>query len=147
MKKSLLVACLLFSSCLVPKAMAGPNDFFGSSIPTSGAADPSPSAAAAASVGSAGATPSELTPPSANGPQDYSTDEKRMQKKYRAMLKHCEMLVARGDKMMKDGKQRKDDKMYKKGKVLKEIGEKQLAEFKANSPLPEDRLDKKTTGN
>lgn len=139
MKKSLFSALLILSTVSCGSALAGPNDFFGSSIPSgSDPSSSSPSQAAASSVGSAAASPSELTPPSASGPQDYSTDEKRMQKKYREMLKHCELLVAKGDKMMK-GAHSPQDKNYKKGKVLKEIGEKQLADFKANSPLPEDR--------
>lgn len=134
-----LLLALIINTCGGTTAFAGPNDFFGSSIPGNGSGADSPSSAASASVGSATANPSELAPPASAGAQDYTTDEKRMQKRYRDMLKHMELLVARGDKMMKDGERHKNDKLFKKGKVLKAIGEKQLADFKANSPLPEDK--------
>ncbi len=112
---------------------AGANDFFGNSLPSSGGSEPA--------GGSAAASPGELVPPGMGGANgtDLSGDEKRMQKKYREMLKHCQNLIAKGDRMIKDGEARKDEKMAKKGKVLKGIGERQFAEFKANSPLPEDK--------
>jgi len=117
----------------MPAFAAGANDFFGNSLPAGGTSEPA--------GGSAAASPGELVAPGAPGANgtDLTGDEKRMQKKYREMLKHCQGLIARGDKMIKDGQAHKDDKMAKKGKVLKGIGERQYAEFKANSPLPEDK--------
>jgi hypothetical protein len=118
---------LVFSSAALA---AGANDFFGNQLPVGAGGEPV--------GGSAAASPADMIPQ--NGPAtDLSGDEKRMQKKYRLMLKHCQGLIAKGDKMIKDGEAHKDDKMLKKGKVLKGIGERQYAEFKANSPLPEDK--------
>ncbi len=106
-------------------AQAGTNDFFGSSLgstdpSTAGAVAPPPGAAAAASTLS-------------NSGSDYTADEKRMQKKYKSNLASAQKLIAKGEMMMKS----KDDKAAKKGKIFKEIGEKRLAELKANSPFPE----------
>jgi hypothetical protein len=129
MKLILVVAALLYPNA----AFAGANDFFGNSLPV-GAGGPSEPAG-----GSAAANPSDFAPPVTGGATDLSGDEKRMQKKYREMLKHCQGLIAKGEKMIKDGEARKDDKMVKKGKVFKGIGERKYAEFKANSPLPEDK--------
>jgi len=124
---------ILSIACAPLVDAAGANDFFGNSLPASGGSEPV--------GGSAAASPGELVPPGMGGANanDLSGDEKRMQKKYREMLKHCQSLIARGDRMIKDGEARKDEKMAKKGKVLKGIGERQFAEFKANSPLPEDK--------
>ncbi len=67
---------------------------------------------------------------------DFTEDEKRMQKKFKASVKHAKGLIAKGEKMMAPGtKSGKQDKEFKKGKILKEIGEKQLAELQANNPL------------
>jgi hypothetical protein len=64
---------------------------------------------------------------------DYTEDEKRMQKKYKARIAHDKDLIARGEHMMKSDPKGKD---YKKGKVWKEIAEKDLAELEANNPFP-----------
>ncbi|CAN5163670.1 hypothetical protein BH11CYA1_BH11CYA1_51030 [soil metagenome] len=135
MLKSIKLVLAVGSSLLFPAAaLAGANDFFGNSLPVgAGGAGVEPAG------GSASASPNDFTAPTSGGAQDLSGDEKRMQKKYRDMLKHCQGLIARGDKMIKDGQAHKDDKMLKKGKVLKGIGERKYAEFKANSPLPEDK--------
>ena len=135
MLKSLKLILAVGSVVLFPTAaMAGANDFFGNSLPVgAGGSGAEPAG------GSASANPTEFTPPASGGANDLSGDEKRMQKKYRIMLKHCQSLIAKGDKMIKDGEAHKDDKMLKKGKVIKGIGERKFAEFKANSPLPEDK--------
>lgn len=113
-------------------ANAGSNDFFGSQVP-----ETSPASAAATKA----AQSNPYADPSV--PQgDYTADEKRMQKKYKTSITHCKGLIAKGTKMMEGGPGGKNDKAYKKGKILKEIGEKQLAELAANNPLTEILDDK-----
>jgi hypothetical protein len=110
-------------------AFAGSNDFFGSQVPESSPVN----------------TPKQTSNPYADPtvPQgDFTADEKRMQKKYKASITHCKGLIAKGTKMMESGQRGKNDKEFKKGKILKEIGEKQLAELAANNPLA-DILDDK----
>lgn len=126
----------------------GQNDFFGTSIPGA-----SQTGATLNGVGGGAPPAAEPNPyadaanPNAGG--EYTDDEKRMQKKYHAKVKHAQGLIARGDKMMKGSKESKE---YKKGKILKDIGERQLAELKANNPLkdltaaPEDGLKVKESG-
>lgn len=135
MLKSIKLFLTVGSALLLPTAaLAGANDFFGNSLPVgAGGSGAEPAG------GSAAANPTDFAPPASGGANDLSGDEKRMQKKYREMLKHCQNLIAKGDKMIKDGEAHKDDKMLKKGKVIKGIGERKFAEFKANSPLPEDK--------
>lgn len=94
------------------------NDFFGSSLPNS--------------------VPSASNPPPTGGKGDFSDDEKRMQKKYKNNLQYYKALVARGDDMMKRGEAKHDDRMYKRGKIYKEIGEKNLTEMQANNPFPQE---------
>ena len=85
------------------------------------------------------ASPSQTANPYADPAMpkgDFTEDEKRMQKKFKLSVKHAKGLVAKGEKMIEaDTKSGKQDKEYKKGKILKEIGEKQLAELQANNPL------------
>lgn len=134
LKTALVLGLTLFTSSF-NAVIANPNDFFGSSIPTvGGAADPGSNVQGAAS-----SSASELTPqsPSSSGQNDYTDDEKRMQKKYKFALKHAQALIARADKMIKDGESRKDNKMLKKGQILKGIGERTLENLKASNPLPE----------
>ncbi len=68
-------------------------------------------------------------------PSEYTEDEKRMQKKHKEFMNRAKKLVAQGDKMMKDGKAHNNSKQFKKGRVLKDIGEKQLETLKASDPL------------
>src|SRR5271168_28226 len=70
---------------------------------------------------------------------DYSQDEKRMQVKYRGNLRHAQDLIKQGDAMMTKAGNNKDDKNYKKGKVLKAVGEKSLADLKASNPFDIDK--------
>lgn len=115
--------------------MAGPNDFFGSAMPAGGLPNNPPSEIS---------SPSQFQMPgqakaaeqlnAGGGPGDYTDDEKRMQKKYKASISHAKGLIAKGDKMMKSPV----EKDSKKGKILKEIGEKRLAELEANNPIPHE---------
>lgn len=125
-------ACLLATAALgaAPAvfAQAG-NDFFGSSVPSAGGGPGSierPPGVAAA----------EQQALKASG-NEYTSDEKRMQKKFKANLKAASVLISKGERMIKDGEKRKDDKMVKKGKILKEVGEKRVNELKENNPFPE----------
>jgi hypothetical protein len=111
--------------------MAGPNDFFGSTMPAGQMADPNGTSNQFTTPGQAKAA-GELN--AGGGPGDYTDDEKRMQKKYKASVSHAKGLIAKGDKMMKSP----DQKESKKGKILKEIGEKRLAELEANNPIPHE---------
>lgn len=120
-----LVIAALCAGAGLP-AIAGPNDFFGSQVPES----------SQPAGGQARQAPANPYADPAVPQGDYTTDEKRMQKKYKASVQHCKNLIAKGTKMMEAGKG-KNDKEYKKGKILKEIGEKQLAELAANNPLTE----------
>lgn len=104
-------------------AFAQSSDFFGSSAGNPTSAPP-------------GAAAAEQQLINANG-TDLTQDEKRMQKKYKANLEAAKELISKGEKMMKDGEKRHKDHEIKKGKILKEIGEKRVAELKANSPVPE----------
>jgi hypothetical protein len=114
-----LVAGIL--GTIAPVFAAGPNDFFGGSVPAA-----AQEAAATASSGG-----------------DYTDDEKRMQKKYQTSIRHAKGLIAKGDVMMKAGEKKHDDKMMKKGKIIKEIGERRLTELQANNPFPEPEKENK----
>lgn len=118
-----LTALLAFAS--TPAFSQNANDFFtGGSVPGGGGQAAAEQAAANAQTNSAPAG-------------DYTADEKRMQKKYQANLAAAQSLVQKGERMMKDGENKKLTKVYKKGKILKEIGEKRVQELKANNPMAE----------
>ncbi len=72
--------------------------------------------------------------PKPNG-TDFTGDEKRMQKKYKSNIAHANSLINRGAQMMKSSENNHSSSVYKKGKIFKEIGEKRLAELKANNPF------------
>ncbi len=126
-----IIAALCTLGVIAP-AQAGENDFFGSSVP---------GGAGAAQAQSQQTANPYADPTVPRG--DYTTDEKRMQKKYKASIQHCKGLIAKGERMMESGQRGHNDKDFKKGKILKEIGEKQLAELNANNPLA-DILDDKS---
>lgn len=114
----------------VPAFAQGSNDFFGSSVPAAstpggGSTDRPPGVAAA-----------EQQALKAQG-GEYTSDEKRMQKKFKANLRAAQDLISKAERMMKDGEKKKDDKMVKKGKILKEVAEKRVAELKEQNPFPE----------
>ncbi len=100
-------------------AFAGANDFFGSNVGGN----------TESAQGSAALAPTATNAP----PGDYTGDEKRMQKKFKANVKAARDLVAKAQKMIKN----EDKKIATKGKILKEIGEKRLNELNANNPFPE----------
>lgn len=106
--------------------VAGPNDFFGSAMPAGQLVDPNANQFTTPGQAKAGDMLNQ------SNPGDYTDDEKRMQKKYKASLSHARGLIAKGERMMKSV----DQKESKKGKILKEIGEKRLAELEANNPNP-----------
>jgi hypothetical protein len=117
------------------------NDFFGASPNAQINPPASSSSSSSSSTASPSASPSSgLVPaPTGNGasPTDFTADEKRMQKKNKAMVKHIQSLIEEGDRMMKAGLAKKDDKMYKKGKIKKEIGERNQADMKASAAQAE----------
>jgi len=80
----------------------------------------------------------ETTPsnPNAMG-SDFTGDEKRMQKKYKSNIANANNLITKGTEMMKSSNPNSPG--YKKGKILKEIGEKSLANLKANNPFPNQK--------
>lgn len=80
----------------------------------------------------------ETTPSKPNNMADFTGDEKRMQKKYKSNLANAERLIVRGTGMMKNANT--SSPTYKKGKILKEIGEKSLADLKANNPFPDQKI-------
>lgn len=135
--RKLLAAILLTAtlSCAhMSSAIAGPNDFFGGPGSMS-----SPSAAAGSEAAQNALVDSQPQP------GDFTDDEKRMQKKYQEKVKHAKSLIAKGELMMKKG-EGKDDKAFKKGKVIKLIGERELAELQANNPFPDKDQKKDATG-
>jgi len=110
---------------------AGPNDFFGSAMPAGQLADPNGTSGDMPPQGKGAGQGQDMLTPS---PGDYTDDEKRMQKKYKASVSHARGLIAKGDRMMKSNV----EKESKKGRILKEIGEKRLAELEANNPIPHE---------
>lgn len=129
-------------------AVAGSNSFFGTNA---GGSSSSSGSGSGLSSGSASSDKNQdvdetnvnaglpgLTAPPAMPPAgDYTDDEKRMQKKYRGNISRAKQLMAKGEAMMKASN--KDAKEYKKGKVLKETGEKWLTELKGNDPYANEK--------
>lgn len=98
-------------------ALAGPNDSFGTSVPGQGDMSQAPGAL--------------------GGNTEFTDDEKRMRKKYKSNISSAQKLIAKADSMIKAAEKINDVKAQKKGKILKEIGEKRLAELRTNSPFLE----------
>lgn len=121
--KKLLLALVAGALATAPAFAQGSNDFFGSSVPGQGNNTSPPPGAAAAEQ--------QL----GNNPADYTSDEKRMQKKHRGNISAAQKLIAKAEKMIKFGEKGKNDKVLKKGKILKEIGEKRLAQLKDSNPV------------
>lgn len=126
-----IFACIGLSGSAVAQ---GNNDFFGSSVPA-----PSAGGGGGSTIdrppGVAAAEQQALKNTAGGG--DYTADEKRMQRKFKANLHAAEELISKAEKMVKDGEKKKDDKMVKKGKILKEVAEKRVNELKENNPLPD----------
>jgi hypothetical protein len=162
--KSLYTAVLALF-VLAPVGLAGPNDYFapgavgsfpddtpnGSLLPgaskTASTAQASPPIGGIGSIGGNDNAQSAPAPSATSGSvpssgMDNTADEKRMQRKYKANLAHMRDLVDKGSAMMKQAKN-PNDKMYKKGKILKEMGEKHLADMQANNPFQLDNLEDK----
>ncbi|HEY9717161.1 MAG TPA: hypothetical protein V6C69_06825 [Trichormus sp.] len=79
---------------------------------------------------------------------DNTADEKRMQKKYKANINYFKDLINKGQGMM-ERSPNKESAIYKKGKILKETGEKHLTELQTSSPFQidpslADEADKRT---
>lgn len=127
---NLIIAALLAG--VAQPAFAGANDFFGTSVPEG--------ARQTASQARQAPVNPYADPTVPQG--DFTMDEKRMQKKFKASIAHAKDLIAKGDRMMSAGKKGSKDKEFKKGKIIKEIGEKQLAELTANNPLADIINDK-----
>jgi hypothetical protein len=107
------------------------NDFFGSSVlPSSG------TGAGSAIERPPGVAAAEQQALKA-GTTDLTSDEKRMQKKYKANMRAAADRLAKAEKMILDGKKKNDEKAVKKGQVLKMVAEKALNELKLNNPLPD----------
>jgi len=137
---SLLVACL--SGGLYLSANGQPNNFFGA-MPGGGANQVNSSQTGNSTKEDDGAagpgiplTNGAMPPPPPAG-ADYTADEKRMQKKYRGNLKHAQSLISQGEALMKSGD--KNSKEYKRGKILKEVGEKSFADLKAANPYDDSK--------
>jgi len=137
---NLILAAILFSLMCGSKTLAQlPSNFSPGSIGSE--ADDTPKGSMF------GGKAPQAAPP--NGPGtvpgagfDNTTDEKRMQKKYKANLSHFKDLISKGDSMMKSAPN-KEDKTYKKGKILKEMGEKHLADIQASTPFAVQSLEDK----
>ncbi|MBX9572549.1 MAG: hypothetical protein K2X77_26880 [Candidatus Obscuribacterales bacterium] len=123
--KKLIILTAMAYGLASPATFAQGNDFFGSSVPGSGSNIERPPGVQAAEQQAL-----------QNSHAEYTSDEKRMQKKYKANLRAAQDLITKGEKMLKDGEKKKDDKMQKKGKILKEVGEKRVQELKESNPSP-----------
>lgn len=118
----LLTATAIAFTSIAP-ALAQSNNFFGTSVPGQGdMTQPPPGANAASGALAAGNT-------------EYTDDEKRMRKKYKANISSAQKLIAKANAMIKAGEKANDEKALKKGKILKDIGERRLAELRQNSPF------------
>lgn len=133
-------------------ALAGSNNFFGANAGGSGSSSGSSSGPSAgpssgsssSNAGDAGidenvnaGLPGLTAPPAAPPSGDYTDDEKRVQRKYRGNVARAKQLIARGEGMMKSAP--KEAKEYKKGRILKETGERWLADLKANDPYANEK--------
>lgn len=137
MKLSSVAACMsiLFAAGVFSvSAYAGTNDFFGGSGSSSSGGGTSAIGGVNDGAQGAGQVANQAGNGGANPPVgDYTQDEKRMQKKYKSNLNSAKKLISKGEGMMKS----KNELIAKKGKIIKEIGEKRIADLKANSPFPE----------
>jgi hypothetical protein len=133
-KLSLTANIIIAAVCaaIAQPALAGSNDFFGTTVPEG------------TGKGAAQARQQTVNPYADPAvPQgDFTSDEKRMQKKYKGSIAHAKGLISKGEKMMELGKRGSKDKEFKKGKIIKEIGERQLAELTANNPIADIINDK-----
>lgn len=162
-KRALSVG-ILFTALLSvaqPASYAGFGNLFGGG--DSGSATSSSASGAASSNGTMGSGENTFTPPGAMGqisdpdPQtplikdhkkskdttgappangDFTADEKVMQERYKGRIANAHKNIDRAEKMMASCGDNHNKAEYKKGKVMKEIAEKDLADLKSNSPFP-----------
>jgi hypothetical protein len=146
---ALLATALSFSNIVC--AYSQSNNFFGTAP-----GSPSGITAPSSSTGSGGSNDStdssddsnpnavlpglnETNPNTAAMGTDFSGDEKRMHKKYKDNLNSANRLIKKGKDMMASAGKNINDPDYKKGKILKETGEKWLVQLKANNPFPQQQ--------
>lgn len=125
MNRQTLIVAMLSALISSPAFAQAPGDVFNGSpsmVPGTSAAE--------SALNQAGADPSNFKA------GDFTDDEKRMQHKYRDSIKHAKDLIEKGTAMMDHGKKTGNDKEFKKGKIFKEIGERQFGELNANNPFP-----------
>ena len=114
------IVCLGIATFAPNPCLAGPNDFFGTAVPSGTTAQPQE------------ANPYADTPMPEG---DFSEDERRMQKRFKSKVKHAKNLVAKGKKLIETGKKKNNKKMITKGKIFLDIGERELKQLAANNPL------------
>ena len=149
-----IILTMTFTSCC---AYADNNSFFGanpggSSSPSGGSSGGSSSSSGSSANGNTDYSHdlpednnqnavlpglNDTTPTKPNNASDFTGDEKRMQKKYKSNLVNAQHLIARGTGMMKGNNT--NSPVFKKGKILKEIGEKSLADLQSNNPFPDQK--------
>lgn len=145
-KKIALICCSLAAlTSLCAASLADNNSFFGSNAGgTSSKSDPVDVDEGIGNAGlpglnSTGVPGSKSASPAKAPAGDYTDDEKRMQKKYKGNMNRAKELIDKGEKMMKSAGNRPEAKDYKKGKILKETGEKWLSDLKASDPFEDDK--------
>jgi hypothetical protein len=72
--------------------------------------------------------------PPANG--DFTADERDRQARFRRRVNNAHKEIDKGERLMQSCGKDHNKVEYKKGKLMKEIGEKDLASLKGNSPFP-----------
>ena len=136
---STLAISILFTNttCAYAQGAYGGNNFFGASPGAPNTAGGGSSDSPEDSNPNAVLPGLNSTNPNTNPPvgTDFSGDEKRMQRKYKDNLNSAKRLIDRGTHMMSSSGKNVNDPNYKKGKILKETGEKWLVQLKANSPF------------
>jgi hypothetical protein len=145
MKSTLLILFILVVAASSPCAYADNNSFFGAN-PGATNSDPSNNQDYSHDLPEDNNPNAVLpglnatTPTKSNKMTDFTGDEKRMQKKYKSNLAHAQEIINKGERMMKSAGDNVNNPRYKKGKIFKEIGEKSLAELKANNPFPDQKI-------
>lgn len=145
-KKTALILTISAISSLLPPCFADNNSFFGSN--SGGTSSKTDAVDVDEGIGNAGlpglnstGIPGSRSASPAKAPAgDYTDDEKRMQKKYKGNMNRAKELIDKGEKMMKAGGNSPENKEYKKGKILKETGEKWLSDLKASDPFDDEKL-------
>jgi hypothetical protein len=117
-------------------AYAQGNNFFGT---TAGAPAATPAAEDDSTPNAVLPGLNETNPNNAAMGTDFSGDEKRMQKKYKANINSAKKLIVKGEGMINSSSKNTNNAEYKKGKILKETGEKWLLQLKGNNPFPEQQ--------